>query len=236
LKGTATIETLATGQISEYNALSITANADPTVGLNGNQDLRLNYSGSGAGEYNYCPNNVVFTHYGEGAVDAFSNATVSTEITLVPCTEMIEERAPTPVNVSFVGYNEFEQRLSADGVSFSCYFSRRLSDIPVEGQGVFVAAAGQMFKMRVTPTASTICLTGNPGIPGQTCTTDLDCTGFLTSPDGTSLGCRPAPGVLGVVEEFYTVPNQTSVGTAAVNMHVEGQRTGFGDIIVVPQL
>ena len=29
----------------------------------------------------------MFTHYGDGAVDTFSNATVHTELTLVPCTE-----------------------------------------------------------------------------------------------------------------------------------------------------
>jgi hypothetical protein len=199
------------------------------------QDLRLNFSGTGVGEYNYCPANLVFTHFGEGAVDAFTNATVSTEVTLVPCTEMIEERAPTPVLVNFVAFNEFEDRLSADAVSFDCYFSRRLADIPVEGQGLFVASAGQTWKMRVTPSSSNICLTGaNRGLP---CTTDTpDCPGFLTSPEGNSLGCRPAPGVLGVIEEFYTPGLGGPVGTAAANVHVEGQRTGFGDVIVVPSL
>lgn len=233
LKGTATLETIASGQVSEYNALTITANADTVSGVNSNQDLRLNYpGGAAAGEYNYCPNNLLFTVHGEGSVDQFSNATVSTEVTLVPCTEMIEERQATPAIVSFVGFNEFEQRLSADGVNFDCYLSRSLADIPTEGQGVFVATAGELWKMRVTPSTDSICLTG--ANRGLTCASDTDCPGSLVSPGGQSLGCRPAPGVLGVVEEFHTVAGQT--GTAAVNVHVEGQRTGFGDIITVPQL
>lgn len=235
LKGTATIETLASGQISEYNALAISANADVSgAGVNSGQDLRLNYpGGTAAGEYNYCPANLVFTHFGEGAVDGFTNATVSTEITLVPCTELIEERVPTPVTVSLVAFNEFEERLSHDAMRFDCYFSRSLADIPSEGQGLFVADAGQMWKMRITPSSSNVCWSGSAR--GEPCDDDGDCPGFLTSPELTSLGCRPSSGVLGVVEEFYTVSG-LAVGTAANNMHVEGQRTGFGDIIVVPSL
>ncbi|MBI3784659.1 MAG: hypothetical protein HY270_14800 [Deltaproteobacteria bacterium] len=233
IKGTAILENVSNGQISEYNALTVSANADPVVGVNQGQDLQLNYSGGGAGEYNYCPSNLVFTHYGDQAVDAFTNATVSTEITLVPCTELIEERAPTPVTVSFLGFNEFEQRFSADAISFDCYFSRSLADIPSEGQPLFVAGAGQWWKTRITPSASNICLTGSSR--GLTCASDADCPGFLTSPENNSLGCRPAPGVLGVVEEFHAIGG-LAVGTAANNMHVEGQRSGFGDVIVVPSL
>jgi hypothetical protein len=49
------------------------------------------------------------------------------------------------------------------------------------------------------------------------------------------LACLPAPGVLGVVEEFHMVAGQAD-GTAAYNVHVEGQRSGFGDIITTPLL
>jgi hypothetical protein len=234
LKGTATLETIPSGQISEYNALTVSANADPVNGVNQGQDLQLNFSGSGTGEYNYCPADLVFTHHGDQGVDAFTNATVSTEITLVPCTELIEERVPTPVTVSFVGFNEFEQRFSADAVSFDCYFSRSLADIPSEGQPLFVASAGQYWKTRVIPSASNICLTGtNRGLPCPG--GDTDCPGHLVSPEGSSLGCRPSPGVLGVVEEFHAVSGQT-VGTAASNVFEEGQRSGLGDVIVVPSL
>ena len=236
LKGAATLETQPSGQTSEYNALTISANADPVHGVNQGQDLQLNFSGSGIGEYNYCPANLVFTHHANQAVDAFSNATVSTEITLVPCTELIEERVPTPVKVSIVGYNEFEQSLSFDAISFDCYFSRSLADIPTDGGGAFDAMGGMLWKTRVTPSSSNICLTGpNRGL---TCSTDADCdtmTGtHLTSPEGMSLGCRPSPGVLGVVEEFYSSGGQ--VGTAASNVFTEGQRSGLGDVIVVPSL
>ena len=234
LKGAATLETLATGQISEYNALTVSANPATVGGVNGDQDLQLNFAtGATTGEYNYCPANLVFTHYGDQAVDAFNNATVSTEITLVPCTELIEERVATPATVSFLGFNEFEQRFSADAISFRCFFSRSLADIPTEGQPLFVAGSGQFWKTRVTPASGNICLTGdNIGLP---CTADTDpvngCPNHATSPGGISLGCRPAPGVLGVVETTYS-----NGATAASNMFVEGQRSGLGDIIVVPSL
>jgi len=45
---------------------------------------------------------------------------------------------------------------------------------------------------------------------------------------------------VGVAEEFYFVPgigDQPQIGTlgtAAVNLHMEGQRPGAGDIVVVP--
>lgn len=231
LKGTATIETLASGQISEYNALTITANTALMSGLNTDSDLQLNLpSGGTVGEYNACPNDLVFTTAASGAVDSATNATVSTELTLVPCTELIEEAAPVPVLVNFLGYNEFEQPLSAR-LTFDCFFNGTLADIP---GAAFDVSNGNLWKIRVTPSSDSVCLTGDNR--GQVCTTDMDCgANVLTSPGGLSLGCRPAPGVLGVVEEFYSLPGLPD-GTAAFNVHMEGQRTGFGDIITVPAL
>ena len=290
LKGVAMLETLSSGQVSQYNALGIVANPALVNGVNTDTNLLLNSTNMAhcsiatttscstaddcppgescmdtlSGEYNYCPHDVVFTGYGEGAVDSFSNATVSTELTLVPCTEMIEQRVQTPVSVSFVAFDEMEQRLSADGVRFDCYLNRRLRDIPTEGANVFGAfsAAGQFIKMRITPSSANLCQTGTNR--GLTCTSDVDCPGFLSSnfcsltsstvcttaadcPLGEtcsvqSLGCRPASGILGVAEEFHTIPGRPA-GTAAVNLHLEGSRVGTGgggipsgDIIVVPQL
>ena len=231
LKGTATIETLASGQISTYNALTVTANTALVNGLDINSDLRLNLpSGGTVGEFNACPNNLVFTTVGQGVVDTETNATVTTELTLVPCTELLEEAEPVPVIASLVGFNEFEQQLSAL-LRFDCFFNGSLSDIP---GAAFDAVSGSVWKIRVTPSTSTICLTGENR--GDVCTTDADCgDNVLTSPGLVSLGCQPAPGVLGVVEEFYSIAGQPD-GTAAFNVHMEGQRTGFGDIITVPAL
>jgi len=102
LKGVAMLETLSSGQISQYNALGIQAHAALTGGVNTDNDLLLNFDASNGrcsvsgtscvqpsdcptgetcnapnGEYNFCPHDVVFTHYGEGAIDSFTNASVT---------------------------------------------------------------------------------------------------------------------------------------------------------------
>jgi hypothetical protein len=232
LKGTATIEDLSSAQISEYNALTVAANADVGVGgLNTDKELRLNWTGTGAGELNYCPASLVFTANAEGVTDAFTGATISTELTLVPCSELLEENLPAPVRVRFVGYNEFEESLSIEAFSFDCFLNRRLADLPVSGGGSFVNGNRDLlWKIRISPRAITVCYSGtNRGNP---CTSDDDCPGARIGPGGTRLGCLPASGVLGVAEEFYSL--RGSVGTAAFNLRHEGSRSEFGDIITLP--
>jgi hypothetical protein len=85
-----------------------------------------------------------------------------------------------------------------------------------------------------------VCYTGTNR--GGACTTNSDCPGFLTSVNGTPLGCLPRPGLLAVSEEFYQTPrvespvsNTLNSGTAAANVHVEGNRASAGgDVIVLP--
>ncbi len=232
LKGTATIEDLSSAQISEYNALTVAANADVGGGgLNTDKELRLNWTGTGAGELNYCPASLVFTANAEGVTDAFTGATISTELTLVPCSELIEEDLPAPVRVRFVGYNEFEQPLSIEAFSFDCFLNRRLADLPVSGGGVFVNGNQDLWKIRISPRPINVCYSGSNR--GSSCTQHSDCgTNVQTGPGGTVLGCLPASGVLGVAEEFYSLGG--SVGTAAFNLRHEGSRSGFGDIITLP--
>jgi hypothetical protein len=231
LKGTATIEDLSSAQISEYNALTVAANSDVGGnGLNTDKELRLNWTGTGPGELNYCPASLVFTANAEGVTDAFTGATISTELTLVPCSELLEEDLRAPVRVRFEGYNEFEQPLSIEAFSFDCFLNRRLADLPVSGGGVFVNGNQDLWKIRISPRPINVCYSGtNRGNP---CTSDANCPGAQTGPGGTLLGCLPAPGVLGVAEEFYSL--RGSVGTAAFNLRHEGSRSGFGDIITLP--
>jgi hypothetical protein len=219
LKGTATIETIGTGQISEYNAISIAAKSNDQ-----NDELLLD-----GGEYNACPESVVFVAPGEGSTDAFTGAALSTEITLASCTELFEEGVPAPVRVRFVGYNEMEQSLSVEGFRFDCFFSGRLAELP---GNVFSATLGKLWKIRVTPSSSNVCLTGRSRNPDGTCASDADCEGFVIRPGGTSLGCRPSPGVIGVAEQFYTASGVD--GVAAYNLHQEGARSF--DIITVTTL
>jgi hypothetical protein len=151
---------------------------------------------------------------------------------LVPCSELLEENLPAPVRVRFVGYNEFEESFSIEAFSFDCFLNRRLADLPVSGGGIFVNVNQDLWKIRISPRPINVCYSGtNRGNP---CTSDADCPGAQIGPGGTPLGCLPASGVLGVAEEFYSLPGL--VGTAAFNLRHEGSRSGFGDIITLPSI
>jgi len=224
LKGEALVETIASGEFSVYNAIGISG----LQANNSNNDLLLDNV-----EYNACPRNLIMNHYADGATDDFSGATVHTELSLVPCTELFEEQLPTRSRALFSIVNEFEQPLSAE-ITFDCYLNRRLTDI--SSQFTEANIGTQFAKTRITPPSSSICQTGdNTGLP---CATNADCPNFLTTPGGTPLGCRPWTGLLGVAEEFHTlsvtVPITTTItGTAAMDLFMEGSRSF--DIIVQPE-
>ncbi len=246
LKGEAVLETLESGQVSEYNALSITA----STGLDSNLDLHLLSpvpSGvvNGVNEYNGCPTSLVLNHYADGAVDAFSGASVTTELTLVPCTDLLEAARPTHTVVSFNLIDEFEDLIgSADAVGFDCFFNSRLGDIRNFFKSKLVGGAvpvtSPFAKTRIKVSSGSVCYSGdNIGKGCNPANGDDDCTGFETTDTGTSLGCRASSAVLGVAEEFHSIIGRPD-GTAAVNLIQEGSRTGndgrMGDLIVAPRL
>lgn len=221
LKGEAYIETLATGQISKYNATGVSAMAPA-----GDNLLLLNNR-----EYNFCPASLGMNHFAEGAREPFTGTNVFTELTLVPCTELFESQIPTRSRAIFTIYNEFEQPLSAD-LTFDCFVNRRLSDISINF--TFGTLGTQLAHTRIRPPSSSICLTGDDrGLP---CTTDADCRNARPSGDpNVSLGCRPWTGLLGVAEEFYVRGGDpVSETTAASELTLEGSRTGVGDVIELP--
>jgi hypothetical protein len=252
LKGEAIIEDLATGQVSEYNAYAVAA-----IAVNNNDDLLLDGT-----EYNFCPHNLILNHYADGAdvkptmddTDPFFGVTVSTELTLVPCTEILEQQFPTHARALFSIVDEFESPLSAS-ITFECLLNRGLADISSQFTGGLSGAIPSTFaKTRITPPSGSICYTGSErchtcnfadpdpncaGLPPGTvvgncdCTSDTDCPGFDTSAGGTTLGCKPWSGLLGVAEEFYLGPGRPR-GTAAFNPHLEGTRAAPGDFIIVP--
>ena len=321
---------LGVGAVSEYNAIGIKASGAPSFVLTGqtvcdggaNNGLPC----SGALEcpggtcssvttgYNACPAALYVNHYGEGATDSFTGATVDTEITLVPCSELLEQQTPVHASAVFRITTELEESISCS-VPFDCLLNARLSDLAASGCNFSAALLGSdNLKSRIRPPAGSICYSGDArchicagadpdiaclGVPIGTivgncdCSTDADCPNSVTAtgsgscaltapascsvdsncaagcpgglacvcsggtcllspapacpipgescPGGTgcagavSLGCRPWPGLLGVAEEFQTLPPSTFAippGTAAVNLHMEGSRPG--DVIIVP--
>ena len=164
LKGEATIVTTdGRAEVSEYNAIGV-------LGLN--TDLSSNDSDntlclgggvrpgcrSGA-EYNGCPQTVILNHFAEGATDPVVEAlgngksSVSTELTLVPCTEDFENQAPPSVVVQFLITNELEETFSTS-TTVTCWGNFRLNTIGSVGRIFEVGFLGTRFaQTRMFPAA-----------------------------------------------------------------------------------
>jgi len=143
LIGEATLKTIDgpnVGDVSKYNAIGILGNPDATgvsnpLLLDGNM-------------YSACPAKLLLNHFATGASDPVADLTeaasssVSTELTLIPCSEDFENQVPTTSTVQFVIYNEFENRFSAS-TTVTCYLSTELTriDSPLNpNRSVFSAA------------------------------------------------------------------------------------------------
>jgi hypothetical protein len=146
LKGEATIVTTdGRYDTSKYNAVGVLGlNTD----LNGNNSDNTLCLGGGVSsscptgaEYNACPQALILNHFAEGATDpiieAFGNgngkSSVSTELTLVPCTEDFENQVPPSVVVQFLITNEFEEQFSTS-TTVTCWGNFRLNDIGAVGR------------------------------------------------------------------------------------------------------
>jgi len=241
LKGEATLENISSGQISEYNGIAIKAinaqtvmptcvggsKAGSTCSTNSDCDgtpsgvcnVSLSLDNS---EYNACPRQLLVNHYGGGAEDPATGATVTSELTLVPCSESLETGPPTSTSVTFNEYNEFEQFVVSKIVPFTCWLNITIGDAqsgdPRITPGFDVSTLGSTFAKTRLFTSTGDQKTCAGGISaGNFCNADGDCTGSTCSGP-------PASGILGVLEEFHDL-NGDPTGTAAVNLHVTGSRT-----------
>lgn len=231
LKGEAFIETLATGDISAYNAIAIQANpAMDGNGLNSDLNLLLNRQNMGVGEYNACGDSVSFTSHGVGTADILGQmGTADGEITLVPCTALFED-VPIPAAVVFNNWDQTEL-IGSQTVDIECLLHKRLSHEPTFGglYDVSTNPALAFARTEIRVVNSTYCWTGSN--VGGTCTSDNDCPNFRTTQGGFSLGCRPSPGVMGVYEQFLGRQGG-SEGAAASSLYNHGSRDF--DIMVIP--
>jgi hypothetical protein len=98
-------------------------------------------SGRCSAEYSGCPNILILDHFFDGAVDPISGRKVTTELTLVPCSEDFETQSPIRIQVQFLVFNEFEQRFSTSN-SVTCFREFKLTDIDNsnEDRSIFSAA------------------------------------------------------------------------------------------------
>jgi hypothetical protein len=149
LEGQATIQN-DEGDVSEYNALAFQGNPDMTISdpnASDTDDLVLDYTAStaaiDAGEYSACPDTLLLNHLAEGADDPVidqlsgsSSRPLTTELTLVPCSQNLENQLFGKVTVQFVVYNEFEQPFSTS-TTLSCYLNLPLDQIGASGNNPF---------------------------------------------------------------------------------------------------
>jgi hypothetical protein len=222
LKGEAIITVLgdsAVGPISEYNAIGIKASGAPSLELTGQtvcaggDNAGLPCSGalecpdgtcsSVTTGYNACPAALYVNHYGDGAVDSFTGAPSDTELTLVPCSELLEQQTPVHASAVFRITTELEQSVSCS-VPFDCLLNARLSDLDTNGSGCNFNAAllgSENLKSRIRPPTGSICYSGDArchicvdvndlaclGVPLGTivgncaCSENADCPNFLTA-------------------------------------------------------
>jgi len=200
LKGEAVIETLANGQISEYNSINIRGTQGPNdpavLELNGVDPANVGFN-----NYNACPEAVEMTHYAVGAEDLvagtispsaclLSGCPVTTEITVTPCRVDFEHAIPTAFQ-TFIQYtNEFEQTVSVTR-NFQCWTNFTLQDLG------FTNIGGSTFqRTRITNASSGLCIAGDAGEINTFCSQDSDC-------GGTSGVCAPPTGIISIFEEFH---------------------------------
>ena len=231
----------AQGEVSKYNALAILGNennGDGTLVLGGGQcvgdgaaqgnvctsDDDCGDAAPCAPEYNACPQTWILNHVADGAPDPVYAGTDSvgpqtgiyTELTVVPCTQNFETQEPTSVTLQFLTTNEFESQFSSS-TTVTCWGSFFLGEMGVPA----LTAEGQPF-------------------PGSTLGTMYLQT-RIRSAEGTPFGA------LIVAEESYLGPLSLLgitnpepfdlwlqfVSSAAMNLHVEGERPN-PDVITVP--
>lgn len=79
--------------------------------------------------YVSCPNTLILNNFFDGALDPVSGKTITTDLTLVPCSEDFGVADPQPITrIQFLVFNEFEQRTST-ATQVQCFKEVQLSDI-----------------------------------------------------------------------------------------------------------
>ena len=169
-------------------------------------------------EYEACPQTWILDHPSVGAPDHFvdeqpfchlSNghpcSSVSTTLTVVPCSENFEAQQPQPITLQFAITNEFEQTFSAS-TTFQCWASIDLSEV---GNGIFNASSlgGYVLQTRMRSAA------GTPG-------------GVVAVLEDTHVMCPSGGGCDTVVP--------TLVARSAQNAHTTFQDQTAQDLIVIP--
>jgi hypothetical protein len=135
LKGLATIITLDDGDVSKYNAIGFDGLNPPSLEAPDLTNLCLGTSDHPeycpfGPEYSGCPQFWVIDHFGEHMSHPVFGESyeVTTDLTIVPCTQNFETQDPETVTLFIESWDEFEIALSAF-VQVTCWEDIKLSEI-----------------------------------------------------------------------------------------------------------
>jgi len=92
-------------------------------------------------EYNGCPNFLIVNHLFDGVFNPVSGERMTTELTLVPCSNDYLRQIPGNAVVQYIVYNEFEQRFSTSR-SVDCKFQTDISLIDTTDRERSIFSAG----------------------------------------------------------------------------------------------
>lgn len=120
--------------VEKYSAVGIQAIEGDA---NGDNILVL---GGDANEYNGCSNILIADHFFDFAVNPVSGDEITTQLTLIPCTQDLLNQIPGGTTVQYLVFNEYEQRFSTS-TPIQCYFERALSLIDTRNQGRSIFSA-----------------------------------------------------------------------------------------------
>ncbi len=218
LKGEATLRT-DNGDVGEYNAIAFRGGDTVPSGDNGST-LAL----SATGDLSRCPSTVILNHFEDGVADPVmdefgqcdsrTGCAVRTELTLVPCSEDLENQIPGNVTVQVRVFDEFETSQSGS-FPVQCWVSDLLTRTGTSFGGAF-----QQGVLGVTRQAR-LTVVGTCKNSGGSCTADGGC------PSGDT--CL-TEGVIGVAEEF-----RAGGARAAFNLHtIDDAGTAGADKLVLP--
>ncbi len=141
--------------VAKYNAVGLAATGN-AIAPNGTDILQLGVAldttqvarppipeSLANQEYEGCPNTLVVDHLFDGAIDPLSstNATTSTELTLIPCGNNFLSQDPGDATAQFLVFNEFEQRFSTSR-KVDCLLDTQISNIDTRNNARSIFSAG----------------------------------------------------------------------------------------------
>jgi hypothetical protein len=211
------------GDVSKYNAVSILATsevADDNRILLDNNPSSSDAEGDGE-EANSCHQTLLLNHFADSVDDPVADAEgicledgcpIRTELTLVPCSQDLENVEPGRVTVQLAITNELEQNFSAS-ITVDCWLNQRLGDVAAnngtcslddqqicqDDQDCFDGSDG--FCIKQGPFSATVLGT----LTAYTRITPVDLDG----------------GVIGVAEETHSLDDEV-LARAAWDLQAEG--------------